>query len=36
MTADEFAQKQAEEADSVRKLFMSKLDVDQEMADVPH
>ncbi len=34
MTADESAQKQAEEADSVRKLFMSKLDVDQEMADI--
>lgn len=34
MTADESAQKQAEETDSVRKLFMSKLDVDQEMADI--
>jgi N utilization substance protein A len=34
MTADESAQKQAEEADAVRKLFMSKLDVDQEIADI--
>ncbi|GAB4089987.1 transcription termination/antitermination protein NusA [Hydrogenophaga soli] len=34
MTADESAQKQAEEADTVRKLFMSKLDVDQEIADI--
>lgn len=34
MTADESAQKQAEEADVVRKLFMAKLDVDQEIADI--
>ena len=34
MTADESAQKQAEETDGVRKLFMSKLDVDQEIADI--
>ena len=34
MTADESAQKQAEESDVVRKLFMSKLDVDQEIADI--
>jgi len=34
MTADESAQKQAEEADVIRKLFMSKLDVDQEIADI--
>ncbi len=34
MTADESAQKQAEEADSIRKLFMAKLDVDQEIADI--
>ncbi|MDO9157940.1 MAG: transcription termination factor NusA, partial [Burkholderiaceae bacterium] len=34
MTADESAQKQAEESDEVRRLFMSKLDVDQEMADI--
>jgi N utilization substance protein A len=34
MTADESAQKQAEEAEVVRKLFMSKLDVDQEIADI--
>ncbi|HMO06099.1 MAG TPA: transcription termination factor NusA [Paracoccaceae bacterium] len=34
MTADESAQKQAEEAEVIRKLFMSKLDVDQEIADI--
>jgi N utilization substance protein A len=34
MTADESVQKQAEESDAVRKLFMAKLDVDQEMADI--
>ena len=34
MTADESAQKQAEEASSIRTLFMSKLDVDQEIADI--
>jgi len=34
MTADESAQKQAEEADGIRKLFMAKLDVDQEIADI--
>ena len=34
MTADESAQKQAEEAQSVRGLFMEKLDVDEEIADV--
>lgn len=34
MTADESAQKQAEEADVIRKLFMAKLDVDQEIADI--
>jgi N utilization substance protein A len=34
MTADESAQKQAEETDSTRKLFMEKLDVDQEIADI--
>ena len=34
MTADESAQKQAEETDGVRKLFMAKLDVDQEIADI--
>jgi transcription termination/antitermination protein NusA len=34
MTADESAQKQAEEADSIRKVFMAKLDVDQEIADI--
>jgi N utilization substance protein A len=34
MTADESAQKQAEEADGIRKLFMDKLDVDQEIADI--
>jgi transcription termination/antitermination protein NusA len=34
MTADESAQKQAEEAQSVRSLFTSKLDVDDEIADI--
>ena len=34
MTADESAQKQAEEADGIRKIFMAKLDVDQEIADI--
>jgi transcription termination/antitermination protein NusA len=27
-------QKQAEEADGIRKLFMAKLDVDEEIADI--
>ena len=34
MTADESAQKQAEEASGIRTVFMSKLDVDQEIADI--
>jgi transcription termination/antitermination protein NusA len=34
MDANESAQKQANETDSVRKLFMAKLDVDQEVADI--
>ncbi len=34
MTADESAQKQAEESQSVRAMFMVKLDVDEEMADI--
>jgi N utilization substance protein A len=34
MTADESAKKQAEEAEALRHLFMSKLDVDQEIADI--
>ncbi|MCU0762921.1 MAG: transcription termination factor NusA [Hydrogenophaga sp.] len=34
MTADESAQKQAEEASSIRTVFMAKLDVDQEIADI--
>lgn len=34
MTADESAQKQAEETTVIRSLFMSKLDVDQEIADI--
>jgi N utilization substance protein A len=34
MTADESAQKQAEESTAIRSLFMSKLDVDQEIADI--
>ena len=34
MTAEESAQKHAQETDSVRKLFVEKLDVDQEVADI--
>jgi transcription termination/antitermination protein NusA len=34
MTADESAQKQAEESNAIRSLFMAKLDVDQEIADI--
>src|SRR5574343_2040419 len=34
MTADESAQKQAEEAEGIRAVFMAKLDVDQEIADI--
>src|SRR3954470_8620683 len=34
MTADESAAKQAEDSDSVRKLFIEKLDVDAEVADI--
>src|SRR4051794_40319234 len=34
MTAEESASKQAEESDTVRKLFMDKLDVDAEVADI--
>lgn len=34
MTADESAHKQAEEADGIRKIFMAKLDVDQEIANI--
>ncbi|OWQ93041.1 transcription termination/antitermination protein NusA [Roseateles aquatilis] len=34
MTAEESAAKQAEESDSVRKLFVDKLDVDAEVADI--
>jgi N utilization substance protein A len=34
MTADESAEKQAVETDSSRKLFMEKLDVDEEIADI--
>jgi N utilization substance protein A len=34
MTADESALKQAEEADGIRAVFMAKLDVDQEIADI--
>ena len=34
MTADESAQKHAQESDSVRKLFVDKLDVDVEVADI--
>jgi len=34
MDANESAQKQAEETDHIRKLFMEKLDVDQEIADI--
>lgn len=34
MTADESAQKQAEETSGIREVFMAKLDVDQEIADI--
>ena len=34
MTAEESAAKQADETDSVRKLFVDKLDVDAEVADI--
>jgi N utilization substance protein A len=34
MTAEESAAKQAEETDSVRKTFVEKLDVDEEVADI--
>src|SRR5207245_7720391 len=34
MTAEESSTKQAEESDSVRKLFVEKLDVDAEVADI--
>ena len=34
MTAEESQAKQAEESDSVRKLFVEKLDVDEEVADI--
>jgi transcription termination/antitermination protein NusA len=34
MDANESAQKNAEETDAIRKLFMEKLDVDQEIADI--
>ena len=34
MDASESAQKQADETDTARKLFMEKLDVDQEIADI--
>ena len=34
MTADESAQKQAEEMQGVRELFMSKLDIDEDVADI--
>jgi N utilization substance protein A len=34
MDANESAQKQANEAESLRSLFMAKLDVDQEVADI--
>ncbi|CAG9180989.1 Transcription termination/antitermination protein NusA [Cupriavidus laharis] len=34
MTQEESALKQAEESDAVRKLFMAKLDVDEEVADI--
>ena len=34
MTADESAQKQAAETGAIRELFMAKLDVDQEIADI--
>ena len=34
MTAEESASKQAQESDTVRKLFVDKLDVDEEVADI--
>jgi len=34
MTAEESAQKQAVESDSIRKVFVDKLDVDEEVADI--
>ncbi len=34
MTAEESAAKQAEESDGIRKLFVDKLDVDEEVADI--
>jgi N utilization substance protein A len=34
MTAEESAKKQAVESDSIRKLFVDKLDVDEEVADI--
>ena len=34
MTAEESAEKQAVETDSIRKLFVEKLDVDEEVADI--
>jgi N utilization substance protein A len=34
MTAEESAAKQAEESGSIRKLFVDKLDVDEEVADI--
>jgi N utilization substance protein A len=34
MSAEESAQKQAVESDSIRKLFVDKLDVDEEVADI--
>jgi N utilization substance protein A len=34
MTAEESASKQAQESDAVRKLFVEKLDVDEEVADI--
>jgi N utilization substance protein A len=34
MTAEESAAKQAQESDSVRRLFVDKLDVDEEVADI--
>jgi N utilization substance protein A len=34
MTAEESAQKQAQETDSIRKLFVEKLDVDEEVAEI--
>ena len=34
MTAEESAAKQAEETDSIRKIFVDKLDVDEEVADI--